>query len=441
MVTPGLKRGLWASAALTAAIIAWACGADDAEAPAPAAPTQAQGCRSFAELMPRFVDALSTGKTEGLREVISLHLLTADRKGGIPPVNDVLRSVFQTLSRFADLPAEKGAPEGQTCAAAPPPVAEGHPLCEVRRALDTLVHQGKGLDALRLTDPLITGLSDYIIGRPPVSSTPHYEVATAVHDMCVQNAVCQLTDGLDLVIGLTAFSETSAGTAALNRLGTLVQNPALNAFLVGDGSKYGGEAGIVALGNEVNTIVLGMSDPSELDNLPIDQLPAALRPDVKAGLEDLKLLLAPTRSPNVLKPLKKVINCFAEKDKHSDVVRMLYRLGLVQHLPAFGLTRLVATIKGLRETDSRGALVHLIRTLAEAIREDEQAVASAARVCQTLFDTENGASLTQSNAQLALPVIADLFAQGAAAEAICAADTLIYGCAGGPQPACAPAAP
>ena len=43
---------------------------------------------------------------------------------------------------------------------------------------------------------------------------------------------------------------------------------------------------------------------------------------------------------------------------------------------------------------------------------------------------------TQSNAQLALPVIADLAQIGVANEAICAVDTLIYGCSGGHQPAC-----
>ena len=47
-------------------------------------------------------------------------------------------------------------------------------------------------------------------------------------------------------------------------------------------------------------------------------------------------------------------------------------------------------------------------------------------------------SFTQSNAEQALPSVANLFEQGVVGEAICAIDTLVYGCAGGSQPACGP---
>ena len=92
----------------------------------------------------------------------------------------------------------------------------------------------------------------------------------------------------------------------------------------------------------------------------------------------------------------------------------------------------------------RGALIHLLGTIATAIRNDEQAIDSSAKVCRTLLSTDantrlaDGGIQAQSNAQLALPVVGDLLAAGIVSEGICAIDTLIYGCAGGPQPACAP---
>ena len=67
-----------------------------------------------------------------------------------------------------------------------------------------------------------------------------------------------------------------------------------------------------------------------------------------------------------------------------------------------------------------------------------QAIDSAAKVCRTLLSTRPPAGQAQSNAQLALLVIADFFAAGIVVEGICAIDTLIFGCTGGPQPACMP---
>lgn len=433
-----LAAGLLAGVAL-----ALACGAQDTEAPAPPPRTE-PSCRNFDELMPRFTAALETGKTEGLRLVIQNHLLKSEREGVPPPITDVLRSIFVTLARFAALPPEPGALAGQTCAETPPELALAHPLCEMRRAMDTLVHEGAGLRALELADPQLLGVMRYIVGgetpdgtaEQQVFVTPHYEVAEVVSRMCAQNANCQMSDTLDLVIALTTFLETPEGTAMLERANTMVQNPALQPFLRDDGADYGGENGIVALVDVVITTTLGMDDPSDLDALPINSLPDALRPDAQALLADLKTMLDPKRSPNVLAPTKKALNCFREADKNRDLVRMLYRLGLEAKLPEFGLTTLVGTANDLRQTDQRGTLVHLANTLAKAVRQDEQAIDSAAKVCATMFSTRVSPGESKSPAENAMPVMRDLFKEGVGGEAICAMDTLVYGCAAGPQPAC-----
>lgn len=430
-----LKASALGLGAACGVALAIACGANDIEAPVPpqtAAQQESVQCRSFDDLMPRFNAALEGGGTEGLRTVIRDRLLDGDP----PPMNDVLRSVFQTMARFAAQPPEAGAPAGEVCADPPPPVQVAHPLCEMRRAMFTLVHEGKGLDALALVDPLLGAVFDYILGRQPAATQPHYEVAHAVSRMCRQNANCQMNDTLDLVIAFTAFMETNDGRVMLDRLDAMVKNPALEPFLKDDGAQYGGENGIVALVEVVMTSVQGMDDPSDLDALPIDQLPAEIRPDAQAALEDVKKMLDPAREPNILRPLKRGLNCMKTADQNRELIRMVYRLGLESDVPEFGLTTIMGAVKGLRETDERGTLVHLAQTLAKAIRADEQAVDSAAKVCATLFSTEIEPGQTRSPAELALPDVANLFRDGVAGEAMCAVDTMVYGCAGGAQPAC-----
>lgn len=429
-----MKTTSWVSCCIGMALgglgaLAISCGANDVDAPAAPVKTEAE-CRSFEQLMPRFKASLRTGRTEDLRIAIEENLVTGTRPDQTPPMNDVVRAFFQMLARFAALPPEMGAPEGETCAAMAPPVALAHPICEMRRSMDVLVHQAKGLEAVKLVDPLISAVIHYILGKPPAASKSHFEVASVVSAMCQQNASCQLRDGLDLVVGVTAYLETAEGRAGMDRIVALVKNPAFEPFLQDDGAMYGGENGIVALANVVISTLTAMNDPKELDSLPIDQLPAELQPDLRAVLEDTKKMLDPKREPNILRPMKKALHCYDVQDppEKREVIRMVYRLGLEANLPEFNLENITGAITGLRDVDQRGTLVHLAGTIAQAIRADETAVDSTAMVCEELF--------SRDVAPRVLPVIAELYEQNVTGEALCAVDTLLYGCAGGPQPAC-----
>ncbi len=317
----------------------------------------------------------------------------------------------------------------------PPPLAQANTLCEARRAMDTLVHEGRGVDALVQADPLIGAILDYIAGRPPSSSTPHYDVAGILARMCQQNRACQLNDTLDLLIGLTAFLETPEGKGALERTIALVLDPEFAPYFVGDGNQYGGEAGIVAMVQALLTIVKGMEDPAELDGLPLDSLPEALREPAREGIADLKLLLDPKRVPNVLTPLKKVVSCYTTQDPSLEAVRMVYRLGFEADVPEFGIYSIVQTLDGVRKQDERGSLLFVVRELLEEIQKDELAVDAAAQVCATLLSDDRSAG-GPSNAELVLPGLAEAFDAQIVPEALCAVDTLVYGCSGGEQPAC-----
>jgi hypothetical protein len=426
----GLLSGLLAGAQL-------ACGARDIDAPPPQrAHAEIVRCRSFEELMPRFKEALSTGRTEGLRKVMQQHLLQGEREGEPPPMATVLRAVFGTLARFAREPAEPGAAQGEVCASPPPPVSGAHPMCEMRRAMDLLVHEGRGLEALGHLDPQVAGILNYIRGKSPAArKKDHYEVAQVFSDLCQQTVQCRVEDTADLVLGLTAYLGTPEGKDGLDRALALVKDPRMEPYLRGDGAQYGGEDAIVALAKLLMDAVKGMEHPDDLDNIPLDLVPEDLRPLIRQALADLKVLLDPAREPNVFRPLKRGLNCLNSKDKNNELVRMVYRLGLDARLPEFGFTRMLGTAVGLRETDGRGSLLHLTSVFARTLRNDDQALGALARVCHTLFSTRAQPG-ELSPAQLALPDVAELFERGVAGEALCAVDTLVYGCAGGAQPAC-----
>ncbi|MCC6335986.1 MAG: hypothetical protein IT380_18600 [Myxococcales bacterium] len=435
---------------LLSALIALSCGASNLEAP-PAEPrADAMQCQGIDHLMPNFVRAISEGRTEGLKHVVETQLLIPLREGDSPPVNDVLRAVFRTLDGYARKPPEAGAQGADYCAptSSPPPLLQANELCEMRRAMDLLVHQGKGIDAIEIAAPQLNTALGYITGegldckaRP---RTPHFEVSAAVAGMCSQTGQCQLNDGLDLLIGFTNYLATPDGQALKDHLNGLTVNPdggSLTAFL-NPSSLTEDEAVLLVRGL---LPMLQAANSTELeDGFNSLTLPADLKADLRPVIDDLKKLLA---REEIMGPLRRALNCIwgvdsmgrpngQDSGKNYPLVRMVYRLALEEQCPEFGLTRLSAVLKGVQEVDSRGSLLYLAGTLAKAVRSDETAIDSAAIVCKTLFSTDRAAGEARSNAEQALPVAADLVKNGLINEGICAIDTLIFGCSGGAQPAC-----
>lgn len=397
---------------------------------------QPQRCGGLEQLMPNFLEAISTGKTANLAKVVKERLLVSSRPGEPPPLTLLLGAIAKTLEDFAKAPAEPGASPGQLCARPAPALAISHPFCELRRAMELLVHEGKAHEALALIDPLVHGVADYIIGRQPSSVGAHYEVATVFSNLCAQSGVCQLSDGLELLEGLAAYLQAPEGAQLFARLSTVVGHPALEPYLVDDGAEYGGENGVIALVKVVSATLQGMQSPAELEALPITSLPDELQVPAQELIDELERLLDPAREPNVLGPLKRSLNCLTVADANHELLRMLYRLGLEAKLAAFGMNRLAKTGEALFEVDARKSLAFLAQRMARALREDPRGPEAAAQVCRSLFSTQRAPGDEKSSAELALPVLADLSEAGLASELVCASDTLVFGCAGGPSPAC-----
>jgi len=421
---------------MSCALVALSCGAENDVAPPAERRADVMQCQGLDALMPAFVQAISQGRTEGLKHLVETQLLTPLREGDAPPVNDVLRSVFRLLDSFAKLPPEAGAPSGQLCAptSSPPPLASSNGLCEMRRAMDVLVHQGKGIDAINLVQPQLNTALSYITGEGQTCKgaprTPHYEISAIVAGMCTQDANCQLSNGLDLVIAFAAYSETADGKALVQHLNELATKPSITGLLAPQNLT---EDDMVAIVRGVLPAIQG-ADAAGLENafntLP---LPAEVKSDLAPVVDDLKKILL---RPELITPVRRGLTCFTGKDKNLDLVRMIYRLAIQEGCPEFGLTRLTEALKGVQEVDTRGSLIHLAGTLAAAVRADETAIDSSSIVCKTLFSTARAPGEARSNAELALPVAADLVRSGVINEGICAIDTLVFGCAGGPQPAC-----
>lgn len=405
------------------------CGAEEAVAPAALKQENIQQCRTFAQILPNFQKAISTGKTNGLKTVVEGQLLVSPREGVPPPINDVLRALLVTINTLATKPREVGAATGQYCAAStsPPALTQANELCEIRRALEVLVHEGKGIDAINVIGPMFLSVIDYIVGRG-TDSKPHYEVAAVLSGLCTQDANCQLSNGLDLAIGFSAYLQLNDGKQLVDNLFTLAERPSFQALLEPTGSLT--EDGFVAILKALRPVVQA-ADPTALDTV-INTLPFSqqTKDDLRPVANDVKKILA---TPALIDPVRKAFTCFSNKDINDDLPRMLYRLAIRDKLATLGLTKLIATLKQLQDVDQRGSLVYLTGALAQSVRDDEQAIDSAASVCRTLLSTAPAPGQTRGNAELVLPTITN---DGVFGEIICAADTLLFGCTGGKQPAC-----
>ncbi len=416
-----------------------ACGAENEVAPAAEKTSDIRECRGFEKLMPNFLKVISDGKTENLKRLVETQLLVSGREDVPPPINEVLRVIFKTLNTFALKPKEPGAVGTEFCtptvsppAIQTPPLTQANELCEMRRALDLLVHRGKGIDAVKLIEPQLLTIVNYLTGtgldcrgRPRI---PHYEVAGTVSEFCSQNGNCQLTDGLDAVIAFTAYVNTPDGKLLVQHLNELAAKPSITGLLNPQALT---ESDAVTIARSLIVAVQG-ADPMALRNafnaLP---LPDQVKMDLQPIVGDLEKVLG---QPQLMVPVRRSLNCLTMQDQSLDTVRMLYRLAIEEQCSEFGLTRLTAVLKGVQDADQRGSLIFIVGTLAKAVRSDELAVDSAANVCRTVFSTARAPGAAQSNAQLALPVLGELVKAGVVNEAICAIDTLLFGCVGVMQP-------
>jgi hypothetical protein len=417
-------------------IVFAACGAENAVAPAAETTADIRECRGFEELMPNFLKIIGDGKTANLKRLVETQLLVTTRPDVPPPINEVLRVIFKTLNTFALKPKEPGATGTEFCAptSAPPPLTQANELCEIRRALDLLVHQGKGIDAINLIEPQLLTVVNYLTGtgndckgRPRVS---HYELAGVVSQFCSQNLNCQLSDGLDMTIAFTAYVNTPDGKLLVQHLNELAAKPSITGLLNPQALT---EDGMVSIARTLITAIPGADGPAlrnTFDSLP---LPDEVKMDLQPVVDDLVKIIG---RPEIMTPLKRSLNCLTMEDRSLDSVRMIYRLAIEEQCSEFGLTRLTAAIKGVQDVDQRGSLIYIVGTLASAVRSDELAIDSAANVCRTILTTARAPGAAQSNAQLALPVVGELVKGGVVNEGICAIDTLLFGCAGGVQPAC-----
>lgn len=537
-----LSRLLWPflGAALVGGVLTVACGAENQQAPR-AVEQSITHCRGIDQLMPNFVRAINSGKTNNLKKVIEEHLLVPTRAGLSPPLNDVLRSIFATLTRAAQRPPEVGAVDGGYCSPDPVaarcsadgglisdggvtgiPLAQANKVCEARRALSLLMHQAPdcgqpvGIRAVQVAKPQLATLLNYINGtgrgadayatctgqqtactasfevrgkcasksngvmcevgapwgggvyptctgqtagsdcRAQLSRSgscvegasgrqcevDHFEIAGAFSAMSSQTNVCQLSNGLDLVIAFADYASTPDGTDFANHLGELMSKPGFADALDPSSLSEDGTIAIV----KVLESAIAATDAQALQNA-FDMLPLSngadggsnLRADFQPLVNDLKKLLS---RPALMGPIKTALVCFNQADSNYDIVRMIHRLAIRDKLPELGLTRLGALLQAFRAADTRGSLLYVVRALAVAIKSDQQAVSATATVLKLLLSNSAPDGGTSdgglSNAALALPTISEMVGNGLIEEIICAADTLLFGCAGSSQPACGP---
>lgn len=368
--------------------------------------------------MPNFLEALRQGQARDLMRVVEAQLATSGPGGTPPPINDVFRAFFSAANRSASGPSEPGAGTGELCAPAglAPPRASANSLCEFRRSLDLLVHQGRGIAVMDQVEPQLRLSLNYLTGRGldcrGRPRAPHYEVTAAAAQFCGQTANCQLKDGLDLAIALTDYLNTAKGQALITDFNVLRSKASVRGLL--DPLSLTESDAV----NIVRTIVTALQGANgsalrrAINTLPLNE---TLKADLQPLVGDVEGLF---EQQAIMAPLHRVIHCVTTADRNFDFARMYYRLAVEEGCPEFDFSRLTSTLQGVHETDSCGSLLFLLGSLARAIRADDFATSSVATVCRTVLST--------SNAPEALPSLASLVEKGVINEGLTALDTLLF---------------
>lgn len=218
-----------------------------------------------------------------------------------------------------------------------------------------------------------------------------------------------------------------------------------------------------------------------------------LHAEIAVGADDLKQMLDPNLPEPVLQPLQQSLACLsvAATPEHPSLCGKVLRPGFVPmifHLgfeaKVVGLSQIIDGARELVQTDAQseepGMVMFLLHDVATALDRDEEALSALTTLCHTALATErpcddgqgqdcpalplnfqpaghgyaphadgcsNGAGVgyplaspgCRANAEAVIPEVAQLFEQGVTDQTLCVIDTLVYGCAGGPQPACGPA--
>jgi hypothetical protein len=428
------------------------------------------------ELMaPALLKALRGGNAERLRVVVERHGLLEDQPDGSPsPLTSLVYLSLRTLTAMGSDAPEEGAPPGELCNGDNPPApSASNRTCEARRIIDTFVHRGHGLAALRLIDPLLAGVLNYVVGQAPSATEPHYELAAMLSASC-SKAFCRTEDALTLLINLFAWLEPTEaqprrGQESVARLNAVFSHPSIDkAFGLVRSSMTAED--MVVFGNLLLDNLMALpTDPEKFDlayhrgiEIAVNDLLTKLkvtRDDPEYG--DLRLaldevlgphekvdesqphgalrpllydLLDPSRPRPVLGVLQRVLDCSRRNDPTSSLMRMVFDLGIKDGV--VGLGEIFAALEEVGRVDERASLVTFARLTLEMLLDDEEGTSAFRQICADLLDTQPPEGGGVSNAELLLPVAADLFEEGAVGEGLCVVDTLLFGCAGGVQPAC-----
>lgn len=462
-------------ASVAAAGLLAACGAQNKEGPRPA--PKPEKCQSLDALAPALMDTLKGGQSEKLKRVIERERLFEDQPDGSPsPIITLLKVSMTTLRSMASDPPEPGAPAGQLCnEAKPPPSRDSNRMCEARRILEIFVHEGKGNDLLVLLDPLLARVLGYIAGAG--LEPPHLEVATVFAASC-SKAYCKTEDLLDTLTSMLSFLEPTVTdpkrpVRILGLLSDLLNDAEMESLRTALNSQMGEEQ-MVAFGNILLDNVMALpTDPAtftakyhrDLEIKINDLLTGTLgltrqkapslralldqivgphevgdldKPHVDAGAAPLMMeMLDPRRANPLLPPLQGELACLRKNDPNSAMLRMMH--ALFYKGDTLGLGKILDALVGLAELDERVSILTFVKRTVVMIRQDEAGTTAMRRLCAKALDTSTPATGGPSNAALMTTVAEDLFSGGAVGEIVCVADSLLYGCASGPQPACQPA--
>lgn len=470
--------------ALAFSSLALGCGAqnrvDDYAEPV------AARCPSITSIAPVLADALNTSSPDRLLDIVERYGLTEQRADGLPsPLQSVFWMILRTLNDMgADIP-EPGAPEGQRCNdLTPPPATDSNRLCEARRLLKLFIHEGAALDSLELISSVMRDLLDEGKGDCGEEDGEACEesfgglrvgvadVLAIIGDGCGRRDVCDPYDLFDLIIGFLGFLEPTADEpdrphrlldairapithpwteAGLLLLKDLMTTDAWIAFvnliidnimiLPTEGEAFAARyhEGIEVPLNAVLTSAGVTRESEKYGDLrqALDVLigghedPLSPHGDARPIIYDL---LDPAGPWKVLGPLQGFLYCWRNIDPDSDIARFVLELDAGEGVSNLGW--LVDILEALIAVDDRIAMITFTRRTLQMMRADAEGTFAIQRICAAFLDDTPDPRTFETSIEVLLPGVREFFATDTLRELFCLLDAFLYGCSGGPLPAC-----
>ncbi|MBQ4333908.1 MAG: hypothetical protein IJC63_00930, partial [Myxococcaceae bacterium] len=126
--------------------------------------------------------------------------------------------------------------------------------------------------------------------------------------------------------------------------------------------------------------------------------------------------------------------CWRNIDPDSDIARFVLELDAGEGV--VNMSWLVDILEALIAVDDRIAMITFTRRTLQMMRADAEGTSAVQRICAAFLDDTPDPITGETSVDILMPGVREFFATDTLRELFCLLDAFLYGCSGGPLPAC-----